>query len=167
MLRLLENSDSEELQDLLYEKVGELFSSSQSDDEVAAYRTYFLSPSQPQLSVSVREARAVISGGTTGLSSWTAGQSLAAWLDGIRLLRPFNSRDIIFWAIIPVNCDLKAAKILESISLWRMICNSQCVAAACWSKFEPVYTLGTVLARATDSFLKKFKFLEIKEGVIL
>ena len=29
----------------------------------------------------MREARAVISGGTTGLSSWTAGQSLAAWLD--------------------------------------------------------------------------------------
>ena len=44
-------------------------------------RTYFLSSSQPQLSVSVREARAVISGGTTGLSSWTAGQSLALWLD--------------------------------------------------------------------------------------
>ena len=81
ILRLLENSDSEELQDLLYEKIGELLSCSQSDDEVAAYKTYFLSSSQPQLSVSVRETRAVISGGTTGLSSWTAGQSLAAWLD--------------------------------------------------------------------------------------
>ena len=75
MLRLLENFDSEELQDLLYEKVGELFSCSQSDDEVAAYKTYFLSSSQPQLSVSVRETRAVISGGTTGLSSWTAGEA--------------------------------------------------------------------------------------------
>ena len=38
MLRLLENSESDELQDLLYEKVGELFSSPQTDDEVAAYR---------------------------------------------------------------------------------------------------------------------------------
>ena len=41
MLRLLENSDSEELQDLLYEKVGELFSSPQTDDEVAAYRDVY------------------------------------------------------------------------------------------------------------------------------
>ena len=81
MLKMLEDSDSEELQDVLYEKVGELFSCSQSDDETAAYRTYFLSTTQPQLSVSVREARAVISGGTTGLSSWTAGQCLAVWLD--------------------------------------------------------------------------------------
>ena len=81
MLRLLENSESEELQDLLYSKVGELISSSEADGEAAAYKTYFLSPSQPQLSVSVREARAVISAGTTGLSSWTAGRSLALWLD--------------------------------------------------------------------------------------
>ena len=29
----------------------------------------------------MREARAVISAGTTGLSTWTAGQSLAHWLD--------------------------------------------------------------------------------------
>jgi len=81
MLRLLENSDAEQLQELLYEKVGKLYSSSQSDDDVAAYRTYFLSASQPDLTVSVRESRAVISGGTTGLSTWTAGQSLAGWLD--------------------------------------------------------------------------------------
>lgn len=38
MLRLIENSDSDQLQDLLYEKVGELFSSTQSDDQVTAYR---------------------------------------------------------------------------------------------------------------------------------
>ena len=31
--------------------------------------------------MSVRETRAVISGGTTGLSTWTAGQCLARWLD--------------------------------------------------------------------------------------
>ena len=41
MLRLLENSESDELQDLLYEKVGELFSSPQTDDEVAAYRDVY------------------------------------------------------------------------------------------------------------------------------
>lgn len=81
MLRLIENSDSDQLQDLLYDKVGELFSSTQSDDEVTAYRTYFLSSSQPGLGVSVRETRALISGGTTGLSTWTAGQCLAGWLD--------------------------------------------------------------------------------------
>ena len=38
MLRLLENSDAEQLQDLLYDKIGKLFSASQSDDAVTAYR---------------------------------------------------------------------------------------------------------------------------------
>ena len=44
MLRLIENSDSDQLQDLLYEKVGELFSSTQSDDQVTAYRDVIQRP---------------------------------------------------------------------------------------------------------------------------
>ena len=73
----------EEVSELFYEKMGELhLQPPPSADSADYYKTYFLSSSDPHLTVSLREAKAVISGGTTGLSSWTAGEYLACWLDG-------------------------------------------------------------------------------------
>ena len=66
-----------EVSEQFYEKIGELHLQAASEEY---YKTYFLS-SDPGLAVSLREAKAVISGGTTGLSSWTAGEYLACWLD--------------------------------------------------------------------------------------
>ena len=53
MLKLLENSESEELQDLLYEKVGELFSCCQSDDEVTTAYRKISSQSRPVLFLNI------------------------------------------------------------------------------------------------------------------
>ena len=59
-----------EVSELFYEKMGELhLQPPPSADSADCYKTYLLSSSHPSLTVSLREARAVISGGTTGLSS--------------------------------------------------------------------------------------------------
>jgi len=65
----------EEIYEEYYDTVGEMVSGVPSTDY---YKTYFLSSDLP---VSVRESRALISDGTTGLTSWAAGQYLAGWLD--------------------------------------------------------------------------------------
>ena len=76
-----EIADREELKEILYNKVGELYCSPKDDSVTASFRTYFLSSSHPEVSVSMRESRAMISSGTTGLTSWTAGECLSSWLD--------------------------------------------------------------------------------------
>ena len=87
MLELLEKDDSEEVEDKeeitenLYSKIGELYSCPEEGNVyryiwitnytfhglfVLLCRTYFLSPSCPDLSVSMRESKSIISDGTTG-----------------------------------------------------------------------------------------------------
>ena len=84
-----------EVSEQFYEKMGELHLQPPSDaDSADFYKTYFLS-SDPSLTVSLREAKAVISGGTTGLSSWTAGEYLACWLDGQDRARLVEGRRVV------------------------------------------------------------------------
>ena len=64
----------EEVFGKFYDTIGEIVSGVPSSDY---YKTYYLSSDLP---VSVRESRALISDGTTGLTSWAAGQFLAGWL---------------------------------------------------------------------------------------
>ena len=69
LLDILENDDEvaiadrEQVIEDLYNKIGELYSSGRDCD---AYRTYFLSAEEPDLSVSMRETKTMISDGTTG-----------------------------------------------------------------------------------------------------
>jgi len=80
-----------EVSEEFYEKLGELHLIAVSEEY---YKTYFLSM-DPGLAVSLREAKAVISGGTTGLSSWTAGEYLARWLDGEDRARLMEGKRVV------------------------------------------------------------------------
>jgi len=71
---------NEEVSDLFYDKLSEIQMNLMLT-ECDFYKTYFLSNSYPNMSISLRESKAVISGGTTGLSSWHAGERMARWLD--------------------------------------------------------------------------------------
>ena len=67
----------EEVSEQWYQRLAELFSDSSARP---AYRTYMLGKMHTK--VSIRESRMAISGGTTGLCSWPAGEALASWVDG-------------------------------------------------------------------------------------
>jgi len=69
------NESGEEVYEEFYDTIGEIVSGVPRSDY---YKTYYLSS---DLHVSVRESRALISDGTTGLTSWAAGQYLAGWLN--------------------------------------------------------------------------------------
>jgi len=91
MLDMLEKDDAvgiddrEELIEELYTKIGDLYSSGNTCDAYSTplhlvHRTYFLSSEDPELSVSMRETRALISDGTTGLTSSEAALSSSSAL---------------------------------------------------------------------------------------
>ena len=62
-----------------YQRLTELFSDTSSTSSRPAYRTYSLG--EVQTKVSIRENKVAISGGTTGLCSWPAGEALCSWID--------------------------------------------------------------------------------------
>ena len=66
----------EEVAEIWYQRLAELFSDTSSRP---AYRTYSLG--EVQTKVSIRENKVAISGGTTGLCSWPAGEALCSWID--------------------------------------------------------------------------------------
>ena len=66
----------EEVAELWYQRLAALFSDTSTRP---AYRTYILGKMQTK--VSIQESRLAISGGTTGLCSWPAGEALASWID--------------------------------------------------------------------------------------
>jgi len=72
-----QKSGEEEVYEGFYDTIGELVSDVRSSD---CYKTYFFRTAGT-LPVSVRESKAIISDGTTGLTSWNAGLYLAGWLD--------------------------------------------------------------------------------------
>ena len=66
----------EEASELWYQRLADLFSDTSTRP---AYRTYILGKMHTK--VSIRESRMAISGGTTGLCSWPAGEALTSWID--------------------------------------------------------------------------------------
>jgi len=72
-IRVCEDNGHEVL-DILYNMVGVLYN--ENDDQQIFYRSYFFQ----LISVSLRETKQIISGGTTGLCTWTAGTALARWI---------------------------------------------------------------------------------------
>ena len=66
----------EEVAELWYQRLAALFSDTSTR---TAYRTYILGKMQTK--VSIQESRMAISGGTTGLCSWPAGEALTSWID--------------------------------------------------------------------------------------
>ena len=66
----------EEVAELWYQRLAALFSDTSTRP---AYRTYMLGAMHTK--VSIRESRMAISGGTTGLCSWPAGEALTSWID--------------------------------------------------------------------------------------
>ena len=92
IIRQLEGQD--EVLDIIYERFGELSARGAAAYSGGKYyKTYFFGL-DPTLSVSLRETREIISQGTTGLSSWEAGRSLAGWIS-CQDVEMFRNRTIL------------------------------------------------------------------------